>query len=287
MLKKIDIDGIFKSKNPSLYKILPSFIFSYLKRIIHQDEINDFLKRHENKYDFEFVKAVIDDFGIDEKIVGLENIPASGGAVIAANHHLGALDFITMMNAIGTSRKDVKALVNDILMNLHNLKNLFSGVNKVGKTSAESLLEVESVFASENLSITFPAGLVSRKQFPNGFLGKSAIEDLEWKKAFITRAKKHKRNVIPVYIDGKNSDFFYNLALWRKRLGIKANIEMLYLVNEVYKQRGKTITVIFGKEISFETFDKRFTDMQWAQKIKEHVYRMGKEMKSLEFKPSA
>ena len=287
MLKKIDIDEIFKSKNPSLYKILPSFIFSYLKRIIHQDEINDFLKRHENKYDFEFVNAIIDDFGIDEKIVGLENIPTSGGAVIAANHPLGALDFITMMNAIGSSRKDVKALVNDILLNLHNLKNLFAGVNKVGKTSAESLLEVESVFASENLSITFPAGLVSRKQFPNSFFGKSVIEDLEWKKAFITRAKKHKRNIIPVYIDGKNSDFFYNLALWRKRFGIKANIEMLYLVNEVYKQRGQTITVIFGKEISFETFDKRFTDMQWAQKIKEHVYRMGKEMKSLEFKPSA
>ena len=286
MLKKIDVDEIFKSKNPSLYKILPSFIFSYLKRIVHQDEINDFLKRHENKYDFEFVNTIIDDFGIDEKIIGLGNIPASGGVVIAANHPLGALDFITMMNAIGTCRKDVKALVNDILLNLHNLKNLFAGVNKVGKTSAESLLEVENVFASENLSITFPAGLVSRKQFPNGIFGKSTVEDLEWKKAFITRAKKHKRNIIPVYIDGKNSNFFYNLALWRKCLGIKANIEMLYLVNEVYKQRGKTITVIFGKEIPFETFDKRFTDMQWAQKIKEHVYRMGKEKQSLKFDPS-
>ena len=283
MLKKIDIDGVFKSKNPGLYKILPSFILSYVKRIVHQDEINNFLERNANKYDFEFVKAIIDDFGIEEKVIGLENIPVSGGSVIASNHPLGALDFMAMMNAIRTKRKDVKALVNDILLNLDNLKNLFAGVNKVGKTSAESLLEVENVFASENLSVTFPAGLVSRKQFPNGFFGKSAIEDLEWKKTFITRAKKHKRNIIPVYIDGKNSNFFYNLALWRKLLGIKANIEMLYLVNEVYKQRGKTITVIFGKEISFETFDKRFTDMQWAQKVKEHVYRMGIEKQSLKF----
>ena len=283
MLKKIDIDGVFKSKNPGLYKILPSFILSYVKRIVHQDEINNFLERNANKYDFEFVKAIIDDFGIEEKVIGLENIPVSGGSVIASNHPLGALDFMAMMNAIRTKRKDVKALVNDILLNLDNLKNLFAGVNKVGKTSAESLLEVENVFASENLSVTFPAGLVSRKQFPNGFFGKSAIEDLEWKKTFITRAKKHKRNIIPVYIDGKNSNFFYNLALWRKLLGIKANIEMLYLVNQVYKQRGKTITVIFGKEISFETFDKRFTDMQWAQKVKEHVYRMGIEKQSLKF----
>jgi len=283
MLKKIDVDRVFESKNPKLYKLLPCFIFSFLKRILHQDEMNSFLEKNAHCYDFEFVKAIIHEFEIEEKIIGIENIPASGGSVIASNHPLGALDFMAMMNAIGTKRKDVKALVNDILLNLHNLKNLFSGVNKVGKTSAESLLEVENVFASENLAVTFPAGLVSRKQFPNGFFGKSVIEDMEWKKTFISRAKKHKRNIIPVFIDGKNSDFFYNLSLWRKRFGIKANIEMLFLVNEVYKQRGKTITVIFGKEIPFETFDKRFTDAQWAEKLKEHVYKMGKEKKSLQF----
>lgn len=283
MLNKIDIDGVFKSKNPGLYKVLPSFILSYVKRIVHQNEINDFLERNAGKYDFDFVKAIIDEYRIDEKVIGVEKIPPSGGCVVASNHPLGAMDFMVMMNAIGTKRKDVKALVNDILLNLQSLKNLFAGVNKVGKTSAESLLEVESVFASENLAVTFPAGLVSRKQFPNGLFGRPVIMDLEWKKTFITRAKKHKRNILPVFIDGRNSNFFYNLALWRKWLGIKANIEMLWLVDEVYKQRGKTITVIFGKEIPYETFDKRFSDTQWAQKLKEHVYKMGKEHKSLTF----
>jgi putative hemolysin len=283
MLKKIDVDRVFESKNPKLYKLLPGFIFSYLKQIVHQEEINAFLERNAHKYDFEFVEAIIHEFGVEEKVIGQEFIPASGSAVIAANHPLGALDFMVMMNAIGTKRKDVKALVNDILLNLHNLKNLFSGVNKVGKTSADALQEVESVFASTNLAVTFPAGLVSRKQFPKGLFGRSVIEDLEWKKTFITRARKHRKNVIPVYIDGANSDFFYNLALWRKRLGIKANIEMLFLVNEVYKQKGKTITVIFGEEIPVETFDKRFNDAQWATQIKQHVYEMGRQKKSLKF----
>lgn len=283
MLQKIDVDKIFQDKNPGLYRLLPGFLFSFLKRIIHQDGVNSFLERNKDNYDFDFIKATIDEFGINEKVIGVENIPSSGGSVLVANHPLGAMDFMTMMNAIGSRRKDVKALVNDILLNLENLKNLFAGVNKVGKTSAESLQEVESVFASTNLSITFPAGLVSRKQFPNGFFGKSVIEDLEWKKTFITRARKHKKNIIPAYIDARNSNFFYNFSLWRKRLGIQANIEMLFLVDEMYKQRGKTISVIFGEEIPVETFDKRFTDAQWAEKIKQHVYEMGKESRSLKF----
>jgi len=284
MQKKIDIDGIFKSKNPSLYKIIPSFIFSYIKRVTHQDKLNSFLERHAGEFDFDFIKAIIHEFAVTPKIIGPENIPATGGAVIAANHPLGALDFMALMDGIGLRRKDVKALVNDILLNLDNLKNLFAGVNKIGKTSAESLQEIENVYASGNISVTFPAGLVSRKQFPSGFFGKSVIKDLEWKKSFITRAKKNKKSVIPVYIEGKNSNFFYNLSLWRKRAGIKANIEMLYLVDEMYKQEGKTITVIFGEEIPHETFDKRFTDAEWAEKVKQHVYQMGRENKSLAFR---
>jgi len=283
MLQTIDVDKIFESKNPGLYKLLPGFIFSYLRRILHQDEINLFLKRNASNYDFEFIKAIIEEFGVREQVIGLENIPLSGGSIVAANHPLGALDFMAMTNAVGRVRKDVKALVNDILLNLDNLKNLFAGVNKVGKTSADSLQEIENVYASDHLSITFPAGLVSRKQFPNGWWGKTDIRDLEWKKSFISRARRYKKNVIPVYIDGKNSDFFYNFSLWRKRFGIKANIEMLFLVDEMYRQHGKTITVIFGEVIPFETFDKRFTDALWADKVKEHVYRMGKEKKSLKF----
>lgn len=285
MVQKIDLDKIFHSKNPTLYKLLPGFVLSYLKRIIHQNDVNRFLEQNEHNYDFDFVRASLVEFGIEEKVIGLQHLPATGGAVLVANHPLGAMDFMTMMNAIGMKRKDVKALVNDILLNLHNLRNLFAGVNKVGKTSADALHEVESVFASSNLSITFPAGLVSRKQFPDGLFGKPVIEDLEWKKTFITRARKHRKNVIPVYIEARNSNFFYSFALWRKRLGIKANIEMLLLVDEMYKQRGKTISVIFGEEIPYTTFDKRHNDAEWAEKVRRHVYEMSKQKKSLKFNP--
>jgi 1-acyl-sn-glycerol-3-phosphate acyltransferase len=98
--------------------------------------------------------------------------------------------------------------------------------------------------------------------------------DLEWKKTFLSKARKFNRDVVPVYIDGNNSKFFYNLARNRKRLGLKVNIEMLFLINEVYKQKSKTINIIFGKPIPITTFDKRFNDKVWAEKVKEHVYSL-------------
>ena len=74
---------------------------------------------------------------------------------------------------------------------------------------------------------------------------------------------------------GNNSTFFYELSRWRKRIGIKANIEMLYLVDEMYGHKNKTITLIFGKPIQHSTFDKRYSDQVWAEKVKEHVYQLG------------
>jgi putative hemolysin len=283
MLKKIDIDAVFKSKNPRLYNILPSFILSYIKRTVHQDRINSFLEHHAHERNFDFVHAVVQEFGIKIQTIGLENLPANGGCIVASNHPLGALDAMALLDEVKKVRTDIKFFVNDILLNLENLKDLFAGVNVVGKTPVDTLKQIEKIYAQNIAVFTFPAGLVSRKQFPNGIFGKAVIQDLEWKKSFISRAKRYKKNIIPVYIEGRNSNFFYALSNWRKRLGIKVNIEMLYLVNEMYKQRGKTITIIFGKEISYTVFDKRFTDAQWAQKLKEFVYEMGEQHQSLSF----
>ncbi len=273
---EINIRKIIQRKNPRLYKLLPGFIFGYIEKIIHQSELNNFLQRHSDKYDYAFVAEVLNEFGMETKIIGKENIVPAGGCIFAANHPLGGLDAMALGGAMGQVRKDIKVMVTDMLLNIDNLKDHFVGVNKIGKTSSQALLEIEKQYAIDQALVVFPAGLVSRKQFTGGYFSKSVIEDLSWKKSFISRAKKYQKNVVPVFIDGRNSNFFYNLSLWRKRFGIKTNMEMLYLVDEFYKQKNKTITLIFGKEIPFETFDRRLSDGEWAQKIKQHVYKMGK-----------
>ncbi|MBK9424120.1 MAG: 1-acyl-sn-glycerol-3-phosphate acyltransferase [Bacteroidetes bacterium] len=268
--KFIDIDAIFKAKNPGLYRILPRFIFSYLKRVAHQDDINDFIRRHGHRQEFDFVDAIVDEFGAHIEVAGTENIPKTGGCIFAANHPLGALDAMTLVHIVGKTRKDIRFIVNDILLQLKNLKGIFIGVNKHGKNTPDIYANLDDLYASGSGVLIFPAGLVSRKR--NG-----QIRDLDWRKSFITKARKNELDVIPVFIKGKNSEFFYNLARFRERIGIKANIEMLYLADEMYRQKNQTITVIFGKPIPHQIFDKSRTDQEWAQLVKEHVYCIAEE----------
>jgi putative hemolysin len=265
--KFIDIKKVIGNKNPGLLKILPYFIINYLKHIVHEDEINEFINRHSDKFGLDFVEQIVLEFSKSIEVHGLENIPADNRIIIASNHPLGGLDGVALMHIAGKVRKDILFPVNDILMNLQNIKDLFIPINKHGSNS-HNLRIINETFASDVSVLYFPAGLVSRKQ-KHGI-----IEDLEWKKTFITYAKKYKRNIVPAFIEGRNSNFFYNLANFRKRIGIKQNIEMLYLVDEFYKQKDKCLGIYFGKPINYTVFDKRFTDLEWAGKVKEHVYKL-------------
>ena len=268
--KLIDIDNVFRSKNPKLLKIIPRFIISYLKRITHENGLNGFLETHSNLPPFEFVDEVLlGEFGAKVFSKGLENVPKTGKYIIAANHPLGGPDGMALIHEVNKVRSDMIIPVNDLLMNVPNLQPLFIPINKHG-SNAENVRIINNTFASESILLYFPAGLVSRKKAGH-------ISDLEWKQTFITKAKRFERDVIPAHIDGRNSNFFYNFANLRVKLGIKANIEMLYLVNEMYKQRDKTINITFGKPISYQTFDKRMSNIEWAGKVRKHVYEIEKD----------
>jgi putative hemolysin len=269
MVKKtIDIAKVIQDKNPGLYRILPGFIVNYLKKIIHEDEINAMLHWHGEEKDFTFIQSVITEFRPVVSVVGLENIPASGGAILAANHPLGGLDAVVLMNQLAPKRTDLKFMVNDILMNLKPLEGVFVPVNKHGRNTTQMIDDMNKLYASEQLVLVFPAGLVSRKE--NG-----VVRDLEWKKTFITQAKRHQKPIIPVHISGELSPFFYRLSKIRKFIGIKANIEMLYLADEMYQQHGKNIKVTIGKPILPDYFDKSKKDQTWAEEIKALVYALG------------
>jgi putative hemolysin len=276
----IDIEALFASKNPRLLQVIPGFILSYLKKITHQEEVNGYIWRNRDKIGLPFVDAILKEFGVIAEIVDKRKIqprsttliPTTGRYIIAANHPLGGLDGMALMQELGKIREDIVFPVNDLLMNVPGLRPLFIPINKHGRNSENARL-INDTFASEKTILYFPAGLVSRKQ---RIQGKTVIRDLEWKNTFIKKAKKYERDIIPVYVAGRNSEWFYNLARWRKRLGIKANIEMLYLVDEMAKQFNKTITLRVGDIIPYSTFDKSKSETQWAAWVQEKVYDLEK-----------
>lgn len=265
--KFIDIKKLIASKSPRLAKWLPGFILRYLKRILHQDEINAFLVKHKNDKNEVFCDYVMDYFNIEVEVKGIEKIPASGRVILTMNHPLGGMDAIALVSAIKNRRLDLKFIVNDLLMNLDNLSDLFVGVNKHGKNEKSTRQQIMDLFASERMVCIFPAGLVSRRS-------KGKVRDLHWKKTFITYAKKFDHTVIPVHIEGELSDFFYNLSNLRSKVGIKANIEMLYLADELFKQRDKKIVFTVGDPIKGASFDESKAENDWAQWVKDKVYEL-------------
>jgi putative hemolysin len=265
--KTIDVEAVIASKNPRLLKVLPRFVINYIKKIFHQDEMNALIYENSDKYGLEFVHSVLDDFGTTIKVNGEENIPKEGKYIFASNHPLGGVESVAMMRMIGNHFPDLRFLVNDVLLNLKNYDPLFVPINKFGTQARESVKIIEEAYSSNNQILIFPAGLVSRKQ-------KGVVKDLKWQKSFITKAVRHKRDVIPIFIHGQNSKFFYRLSSIRRFFGIKANIEMFYLADELYKKKNTPVEFNIGKPIPYSTFDKRFTPNEWAQKLKEHVYNL-------------
>lgn len=265
--KYIDIKKVFREKNPSLYRWIPGFVLNWIRRIVHENDINHTMDQIGDLSGLEFVRAGLDQLNARVEVRGLENIPPTGGVILAANHPLGGLDGVAFMEAVGRVRPDIRFLVNDILLNVRNFEPLFVPVNKHGANPRKATLIIEEVYASDQAVLVFPAGLVSRKI-------KRKIQDLPWKKSFINKAVRYNKPIVPVHIGGRNSNFFYNLSRLRTRLGIKANIEMFFLVDEMYRQRDKTITLTFGKPIPSTTFDKTRTMDEWAEYLRQLVHQL-------------
>ncbi|MBO7724302.1 MAG: 1-acyl-sn-glycerol-3-phosphate acyltransferase, partial [Paludibacteraceae bacterium] len=244
---KIDLESVIKSKTD---KKIPRFLIRGLEKLIHQDEFNRFFANNVGVEGIDFVDAALKYLDVKINIYGEENIPSEGKFIFASNHPLGGLDGLALSSIVGKKfGGEVCFLVNSFLMNLQPLAGLFIPINVGGKRQERDLNEkIEHVFETNKQLLIFPAGVCSRKI--NG-----KIQDLKWKKTFIKKAIEHQRTIIPVYFEARNSNFFYNLARLRNFLKIKLNIEMAFLPHEMFKQKGNSFSVTFGKPIPAETFN--------------------------------
>lgn len=269
--QRLDIESVVREKAGSKARFVPRFLINYLRRIVHEDELNDFFQRVGDMEGVPWLDAAVDFMGVKVEKEGEELLPVADDGkryTFVSNHPLGGIDGITLGSILG-HRYDgrIRYLVNDLLMNLKGLAPLCVGVNKFGAQGHDFARKVNEAFNSENHIIIFPADLCSRKT-------KGVIRDVPWKKTFIQKSIATERDVVPIHFLGQNSDFFYRVANVCKRLGIKFNIAMLYLADEAFKNRGNTFTIRFGKPIPWQTFDKSRSHKEWAQFVYDKVYAL-------------
>ncbi len=264
--KYIDIEKILAAKRVRI----PRWTVRMLERLLHVPDLNQGIYLNREYFGLDFVHKFLEgsdpqDLNITIKSVGESQIPTDGNPMIVGNHPLGGPDGLALMGAVGRVRQDIKFPVNDFLLYLPGLRELFFPIDKVNRSRA--LASLEEAFAAPGSLLYFPAGLCSRLQ-------KGEIRDLEWKATFIKKAVRYQRDIVPVFTDARNRMRFYRLANLRKRLGVKFNFEMALLPAEMYAQRDKTFVLTFGKPIPWQTFDNRHTTAEWAQMVKEHVYKL-------------
>lgn len=267
-VKPVYIEELFKSKNPKLAKWIPRFVYSFLERIICQDQINDFISKYGDRKGLDFSDGILEYLNISFRVEGEENLPDPAGKYIfAANHALGGPDGIILISFLGQKYPHLKFPVNDLLMNLKNLNNIFLPVNKHGALAKEAAVKIDEAYASNCQMIMFPAGMVSRKSH-------GVIQDPEWQKSFVAKAIKYQRDIVPIRVVGRNSNFFYNLANFRTGIGLKINVEMMFLPKETFKKKGSKFTIRIGKPIPWQSLDKSKTHKEWAATIRDIVYSL-------------
>lgn len=261
----VDIDKILAAKSPKAAKRIPKFVMRWFKKIVHQDEINEILALYGDTRGVEFADNSLKYLNVRYNAHGVEKIDPDGRYIFVSNHPLGGFDGIILISLIGKIFPEVRFVVNDLLMNIKPLEPIFVPVNKFKKMSKEYAQKIQETYSSDAQILYFPAGLCSR-------LIKGEITDLEWKSSFLKKAIEYKRDIVPIHFSGENSKFFYRLAKLRKLLGIKFNIEMMFLPYELFKQKNRTFDVHFGEPLSIEMFTHEKSISEWTNFIREKAY---------------
>lgn len=271
---KIDVDAVIRKRLPRHYRYIPRFVIRWVERTICQKRLNELLEENRGRYDADFCRGLLESLNISYEIKNAENLPPveNRRILVVSNHPLGALDGVVMIDYL-TRRYggNVKFVVNDLLMAVTPLRGVFVPINKHGRQSRQASCDVDEAFASNDPVIVFPAGMCSRRQ------ADGSICDLEWKKMFVNKAVEYGRDIIPVYFDAKNSSFFYKFAKFRTRLGLKFNLEMIYLPREMVNKQDARFEMIVGEPIGYGKIKSGKHAKKQAAEIKEIVYNLKKQ----------
>jgi len=274
--KYLNVAEVLKNSDSKIIRHLPRFIIKILEKLIWQEQMNYVINKYIDNIGVSFQPQVIKEFNLTLDVSGIENLPDKSRCFFVSNHPFGIIDGLILTYYVGQKYGDLKAIGNDAFLFVPNLRPLIAAVNVYGRSSKEYVIALEEVYNSDVAITHFPAGEVSR-------IYNRKVQDLPWQKSFITKAVSSGRDIVPFYFEGKNSRLFYFIYRFRRTLGLKVNLELSLLPREMFKKRNKTIRIMIGKPIPWQRFDNSMTHNEWAQKVREHVYKMGQSKEEIIF----
>ncbi|MEN8168000.1 MAG: 1-acyl-sn-glycerol-3-phosphate acyltransferase, partial [Pseudomonadota bacterium] len=267
----LDTEQILTNRYPRLFnpptRLLSLPLMGAFRLLFHEREINHFLDQHQDLDGYAFLEQVLEHFSFSYSISNRDkqNIPASGRVVMVANHPLGALDALALIQLVSEIRPDVMVVASELLSHIEPLRRLLLPVDNLGgATQKEQIKAIQSALAEEKAVIFFPAGEVSRMR-PNG------VRDGKWNSGFLRFARRTHSPLLPVYIKARNSSLFYGASALYKPLSA------LLLVQEMFAQRARTIGIRVGEIIPNDGLRRPEIALRTqVRMIKRHVYRVGR-----------
>ena len=264
-MPKIDVDAVLAAKAPRIARWVPGFVIRWLKRTIHQDEINYILDEYSALPPQQFIQACFKFWGVTYSVEGLEKLDPKGRYLFASNHPFGGMDGMMLADELVGYFGDARVIVNDLLMHVEPLRPLWIPVNKHGSQNSAYARKFDEEFVGEVPILTFPAGLCSR------CIG-GEVTDLPWKTNFLKKAYASQREIVPVFGEGRLSNFFYRVARLRVMLGLKLNIEMLWLPDEMFSQKGRHFRIVVGDPIPVAELQRFGSLHEQALEVRKKAY---------------
>lgn len=265
----LNVEQVLTERFPGFFlnkpRLLTRPMLTLLRMLFREREINRFLEENRGVRGLDFIEQVLDYFDLDYLVSNrdLENIPPTGRVVVVANHPLGALDALSLIQMISRVRSDIRVVANDLLSALEPLGDLLLPVDNMGGgSSRRGIKQVYAALERDELVIVFPAGEVSRLR-PNG------VRDVRWKSGFLQFARRTASPLLPVFIDAVNSPLFYGVSLLYKP------IAALLLVGEMFRQRSNTIGFRVGELIPADHLNMEgIRPKARVRMVRKHFYRV-------------
>lgn len=271
----LDLEQTLNQKYPRIFARPVPYVsrplLGALRLLFREQEINYFLNENGDAIGLEFVERTLEffNFGYQVSNKDRENIPTQGRVIIVANHPLGALDALALIQLVSEIRPDMRVVANELLMHIKPLSSLLLPVDNLNASSHRKQIEsINDALEDEQAVIVFPAGEVSRLR-PHG------VRDGRWNSGFLRFALRANAAVLPVHINARNSSLFYVTSMiWRPLAG-------LLLVQEMFAKNSGTIHFQIGEILPIENLRRPgLSKRALVRMVKRHVYRLGSKRKN-------